>query len=551
MENTNQTFDKKPSNQNLQPEIIASQNDLDLQPNPVTKRWYWPASFSERLALVFWGVLFLALIPRLVTYLAHSFEVISWPYQIDYDEGLNLSTAWNVAQGQNIYLVNPADHFIAAPYPPLYFILNAFGIKLWGVQLQVGRIISFAASLAIAGMISWAVNLALKRTRISQLNAGGASLIAGLMWFVPAPVFIWGTIYKQDLFAIAIALLAILLVYRWRDNPWLWLTAPIMATAFFAKQNELLAVGVGCGYMLLYNWRRGWKLTILTAFCLAVPFVLLNILTNNGYYNHTIAYQLVPWRLNEFILRMNRLIIDHLVFIIIGLVALLSYIIAFRRGFSRKEWRNRLKTIPQLSKEALFPIYLCAGFFSLFTVGAYQGNYNLTLDLFPPLLIMVSTWLAQQVERLGKVEKSKERQLALLIASMLLVVMSWQVLSFGDVKNYFPFTFMPNPTRRTLMENLQRQIAAAPPGDLLTDDIYLALSARRNVPYDNLYHILIESSFSKWDDSRFLQDIRDHRFSLVIHDANPIRFSDRAWDILNANYEMVFNDDIDVWKPRK
>lgn len=551
MENTNQTFDKKPSNQNLQPEIIASQNDLDLQPNPVTKRWYWPASFSERLALVFWGVLFLALIPRLVTYLAHSFEVISWPYQIDYDEGLNLSTAWNVAQGQNIYLVNPADHFIAAPYPPLYFILNAFGIKLWGVQLQVGRIISFAASLAIAGMISWAVNLALKRTRISQLNAGGASLIAGLMWFVPAPVFIWSTIYKQDLFAIAIALLAILLVYRWRDNPWLWLTAPIMAIAFFAKQNELLAVGVGCGYMLLYNWRRGWKLTILTAFCLAVPFVLLNILTNNGYYNHTIAYQLVPWRLNEFILRMNRLIIDHLVFIIIGLVALLSYIIAFRRGFSRKEWRNRLKTIPQLSKEALFPIYLCAGFFSLFTVGAYQGNYNLTLDLFPPLLIMVSTWLAQQVERLGKVEKSKERQLALLIASMLLIVMSWQVLSFGDVKNYFPFTFMPNPARRALMENLQKQIAAAPPGDLLTDDTYLALSARRNVPYDNLYHILIESSFSKWDDSRFLQDIRDHRFSLVIHDANPIRFSDRAWDILNANYEMVFNDDIDVWKPRK
>jgi 4-amino-4-deoxy-L-arabinose transferase-like glycosyltransferase len=529
---------------------FSSTSSASKVANPeVSRRWFWPGLFSDRLALIFWTVLALVLLPRLVSFLLHSAEVITWPYQIDYDEGLNLSTSWNLAQGNNIYGVNPPDHFMAAPYPAFYFALNAIGIKIFGVQLYIGRLLSFLASLAIAVIIGWAVSIALKRAGLRSVNVRGASLVAGLLWFAPPPIFIWSTFYKQDMVAIAITVLAVTLVYYWRDSKWLWWTAPIMALAFLAKQNELLATGVGCGYMLLYNWRRGWKLLVLTLVCLVVSFGLLNLITNNGYYNHTIAYQLVPWRLDEFSLRMSRLLLSHIILIPIALACLLKALLTLLRTAVVQKGNTRWGALHKLVSDWIFLIYLCAGLFSLFTLGAHQGNYNLTLDLFPPLVIVVGIWVAQQIEQLGKVQQHKDRPATLVIGFMLVSILAWQVVSLFNVGDFYPLEFMPDPTRRAMMENLQKQIASTS-GDLLTDDIYLALSAGRNVPYDNMYHIMTESENGKWDDSRFLQDLRNHRFALVLLDTGIRRFSDRAWDALNEGYEMTFHDQIDVWRSR-
>ncbi len=506
---------------------------------------------ANRLSLIFWLVLIALLLPRLIGFLFHSFEVISWPYQVDYDEGLNLSSSWNLAQGRNIYANNVPDHFNAAPYPVIYFLLNAVSIKVWGVQLQSGRLFSFTASLAIAGMIGWCVWMATQRAGVNRVNARGASIVAGLLWFVPPPIYIWSTLYKQDLFAISLALLSITLVYRWQDSKWLWWTAPLMALAFFAKQNELLATGVGCGYIILRDWRRGWRLTLLTLACLAIPFALLNLFTGGGYYNHTIAYQLVPWHFDDFFLRFMRLLIDHPVFIAIGFAYLIKSLVALEHALLINRGRARLNAAHTVLSNWLFVLYLGAGMFSLFTLGAYQGNFNLTLDLFPPLLIVTGLWLSQFIERLEQARSKSDRQAAILIGLLLSSFIAWQVVSVADVKNYFSVSGFPSQTQRELMEDLQKLIAANP-GDIVTDDTYLALSAGRAVPYDNLYHMLIESSYSfKWDDSKFLQDLRDRRFGLVLHDDNPRRWSDRAWQVLEENYEMIYQKSVDVWRPRQ
>ena len=95
------------------------------------------------------------LLPRLVDYAQHSWAALFFPWQLDFDEGVNLNAAWLLSQGVNIYRPNPPDHFVSAMYPPLYYALNAAAMKLWGLSLFSGRLLTFISALG-AGAMLWA-----------------------------------------------------------------------------------------------------------------------------------------------------------------------------------------------------------------------------------------------------------------------------------------------------------------------------------------------------------------------------------------------------------
>ena len=503
---------------------------------------------ADWLRLVLWAVLVIALGPHLLAFLGHTWEVVRWPFQIDYDEGLNLSAAWHLSQGHNIYANSHPDGFIAAPYPFLYFLLNAIGIKLFGIGFGVGRSLSALATVAIGGLIGWGVWLVARRSGVGRLDSGGAALVSGLVWFGLPPVYTWGSFYKQDMTAIAIALLSLVLVYRWQDSPRLWWAAPLMALAFFAKQNELMAAVIGCSYMMLRDWRRGWKLALLTGLCMALPFGLLNSLTKNGYYNHIIGYQLVPWNFEDMARRLGQVVSDHPVLITLAGAYIIGCLIWLGRAVADGHGWGRLVAAWRVMRGWLFPFYLVAATFSLFTIGAYQGNFNLVLDLFPPLLIVVGSGLAWLVNRAGRLETGRERLVGL-AAGIVGLALVGQFLGLADPGTYYHSGSMPSVNQRNLMEGLQKQIAATP-GPLLTEDVYLAFSMGRAVPYDNLYHMRLQSEEGKWDDRQFLQDLRDRRFALVLLEHGSKRWTEGAWQVLNQNYELVFPEGIDLWRPR-
>src|SRR5437870_3112541 len=97
----------------------------------------------------------LVLLPRLIEYAQHSWDVLNFPWQLDYDEGINLNASWLLSQGVNIYHPNPPDHFISAMYPPLFFALNAAAIRLFGLGLASGRLLAFIGALGV-GAALWA-----------------------------------------------------------------------------------------------------------------------------------------------------------------------------------------------------------------------------------------------------------------------------------------------------------------------------------------------------------------------------------------------------------
>jgi hypothetical protein len=557
-------------------DTATSNRDLKLAGNSALSRLGW-------LRLLVWVVLLVALVPRLADFFAHSFEVLAWKWQIDYDEGLNLSASWHLSQGHNIYANSTPEHFIAAPYPPLYFILNAIILKIFGVTLLGGRLLTFGASLLIGFLIGLNVRTVARRAGVGAIEASGAGIFAGLVWLCVPPVYVWSTFFKQDMVAIAVALIGLTLVYRWQDSRKLYLAAPVLALGFFAKQNELSAVGVaglyivwrellqGEGERLRPNWKRALFFGLSLAGWVLIPFGLLNFITKNGYYNHIIGYQLVPWNFDDLARRVGRVINDHPVLLALAaLYLLIGLAIIVQKWQKAESWSGRLLAL----RPGLFPIYMLAATASLFTVGAYQGNYNLVLDLFPPLLVLGGVALAWTVNKgfaqladfvessgLGRGNPAPtevdlvggtSRNSLLSVALLLLVVAGalWQCFTFvNPERTYYFYGSMPGVERRGLMERLEKDIQQAP-GDFLTEDVYLPLSQGRNVPYDNLYHMRLQSEEGKWDDSKFLQDLRDRRFGLVLLEHNARRWSDRGWQTLNENYELVFPEGIDLWRPR-
>ena len=94
---------------------------------------------------------------------------------MDYDEGVNLHAAWLLAHGDNIYLPNPPDRFISAPYPPLMYLLTVPTLWLGGLQLLGPRLIVLAGTLAIGGLLVYLVRR--EGAGMARRPAGGRDLV--------------------------------------------------------------------------------------------------------------------------------------------------------------------------------------------------------------------------------------------------------------------------------------------------------------------------------------------------------------------------------------
>src|SRR6476646_5048033 len=102
-----------------------------------------PAAFV-RVALL---LPVLLLLGRLSLFVTHSAEMVTFPWQIDFDEGVILHSSWLLEQGHTPYPPPGADHFISSVYPPLFYALNTIALKLAGLNLWSGRALSLLGTL--------------------------------------------------------------------------------------------------------------------------------------------------------------------------------------------------------------------------------------------------------------------------------------------------------------------------------------------------------------------------------------------------------------------
>lgn len=184
-------------------------------------------SFRRRLPQ---AVLVAGALWYLGAYLLVALARIGYPYDLEWMEGGTLEHVARVLGGQPLY-VAPSLEFTPYIYGPLYYYVAAPLAKLFGLRLLSPRLVSFAASLGVLGLIGALVH-GRTRSRLGALVAAG--LFAAL--FKRSGAFF--DLARVDSLALFFTLLGIwvLLASEKHDV----VAGVVLAAAFFTKQSALL-----------------------------------------------------------------------------------------------------------------------------------------------------------------------------------------------------------------------------------------------------------------------------------------------------------------------
>lgn len=128
----------------------------ELTPPAVPQRALQHSRFGaalSSLSVVALGVTAAIFAGYFVVYLVYARALFTFPFDYDQGEGFELYDAIRLARGEGIYLDNAQFPFYSSNYPPVYRLLLAPLVALFGPHLWVGRALAFASSLMIGALI--------------------------------------------------------------------------------------------------------------------------------------------------------------------------------------------------------------------------------------------------------------------------------------------------------------------------------------------------------------------------------------------------------------
>jgi hypothetical protein len=167
--------------------------------------------------------------------------------------------------------------YTATPYGPGYYwvVRAAAAVLPWHHGLIPGRLASLAASLALAGLVGWAVR---RKTRSVELG-----LLSAMLFLASPVVQAWATPYRVDPLAVLLAVSSYLLVDRPRWG--LFAAAAAIACGSLVKQTVALTALPLFLYLLLgRRYQAAALFGLLVAAMGALAWTVLNWATEGFFF---------------------------------------------------------------------------------------------------------------------------------------------------------------------------------------------------------------------------------------------------------------------------
>lgn len=205
---------------------------------------------------------------RLAVFLSVALARLSFPWEVEFLEGLTIDYAITLLHGGNLY-APPSAHFAPNWYPPLHYVVSLAAFLLGGFSLATARAVSIASVLLAFGLGAW------------LLRRSGASwtavmlFVAAALSFYPSTGY-WYDVARVDSLAAFLALAGVVALTSSGAQPSpaaTWLGGALLALALFAKQTNV-AVVAGALLFLAIERDTG-RLRRLLAALLAVGLPLL------------------------------------------------------------------------------------------------------------------------------------------------------------------------------------------------------------------------------------------------------------------------------------
>ncbi len=211
-------------------------------------------------------------------------------YPLDYGEAPLLDQAMRLAAGGALYRAElSSPPYTISNYPPLYVMLLAPFVKLFGPSFFFGRLLSALGAWISAALLGWMVHLH-TRDRL-------AAATTGLLFLALPYVVHWSSLLRVDLLALALSLGALALLVHRPDGRWSFRAAVVLLVGAIAtRQTYALAAPLAaCAWLFVRDRRRALQLAALVGGTSLAGFALLNGLTHGGFY-----FNIVTANVNEF-----------------------------------------------------------------------------------------------------------------------------------------------------------------------------------------------------------------------------------------------------------
>ncbi|MCA0452686.1 MAG: phospholipid carrier-dependent glycosyltransferase [Chloroflexi bacterium] len=222
-----------------------------------------------------------------VVYVVYAVNLMQFPFDYDQGEGFELVDTIMFSQGEWPYRNTEAFPFYSSNYPPLFHIIAAPLVPVFGTNYAYGRFLGFFGTLVTASLIGYAVY---REGRNRWL-----AIVSGLAFLASNTVYHIGPLFRQHATMVLFEVAAVVILAhaneitdvrkrRWR----LALGLGLIIAGGYTKQLAIVTALAAGLFLFIRQPRRAVVWGLMAAVAGAAIFVGINIVTNGEWWRQAI-----------------------------------------------------------------------------------------------------------------------------------------------------------------------------------------------------------------------------------------------------------------------
>jgi hypothetical protein len=225
---------------------------------------------------------------HLIVYLIFTANLVQFPFDYDQGEGFELVDTIMFSQGRWPYLDTEVYPFYSSNYPPLFHVIAAPFVWLFGPGYAYGRLLGFLSTLIAAAAISLAV--------YRETPHRWVAVLSGLAFLASNTVYHIGPLFRQHMTMVMFETVAVLVLAQANEiegpavrRRRLLIGLALILAAGYTKQLAYATAIAALVFLLIRNPLRGGIYGIGFALVGAAIFLGINITTGGQWWLQTIS----------------------------------------------------------------------------------------------------------------------------------------------------------------------------------------------------------------------------------------------------------------------
>ncbi|MBV8717628.1 MAG: glycosyltransferase family 39 protein [Chloroflexi bacterium] len=457
-----------------------------------------------------------------VAFVQFAAQLVSFPFDLDQGEGYDAWSGWLINLGQLPYTSNASFPYYSSNYPPLWSYLVSIPMAWLGPGLTGARIVSTLSALATAAVLGAAAYRSTHR-HVAGLLAGG--------FFLASPyVFHTTPLARVNSLELLGAVVALSLLDAQLTRRRILLAGLVLAAALFTKPTAIDVVVAAAASVTLRQPRSGASLLAAVGAVGAVGLGALMLFTHGAFWLNVVAGNANPFDANQLAAYASNFSVLHCVLLALAIWQCAAMLL-------KRQWSP-------------WALYVITAGVSALGVAKWGAGESYFLGAIAAMCVLAAIWIGRFLD------SAPSLQLRLGIGAALL--MQALLLSHAALSSVVPWLPDRGPQSAflgrapSLDDVAAGQLIASEVrglrGPALSEDPSFAVVAGKPL-VGNATHLrnLYESGL--WDPTPMVNDLRDHRYAIVILDAElypePVLaaigqfyFLDRSVQVNGATYRL-------------